>query len=223
MLWVGQFGIEDGEAREETSWVGAFPDPARERDDESSDVYVLVEPALPGSAEFCGEMKTAIGEAFHESKVSLTGGLLRSLRAAHENLREWNRKSMKEHWVAAGVSCLAAQGDNVYLAQVHPAAAVFFESGSVTLLRPELPEASEPLGLYDELRPDFRQLDLAPGDRLLLLSPSLAARLDPQALAPLLALPGEEALPEIYRLARDEPNCAALLVAALPGPVPAPR
>ncbi len=46
-LWVGQFGMEGGEAREKTSWVGAYPDPGRA--EEPSDLYVLVTPALPGS------------------------------------------------------------------------------------------------------------------------------------------------------------------------------
>jgi hypothetical protein len=214
MIWVGQFGIEDGEAREETAWVGVFPDPARERDEESADLYVIVEPALPGSEEFCGEMKQAIGEAFHESAVSLTGGMLRSLRAAHENLREWNRKSLKEHWVAAGVSCLAARDGRTFLAQVAPAAAVLYHGGAVTTIEPDLPEATEPLGVYDEFRPDFRDVELGAGDRLLLLSPSLARALDTETLAPVLALPGEEALPELYRRARGVENCGAILIAA---------
>ena len=51
-LWVGQFGMEGGEARENTSWVGAYPDPGRA--EEPSDLYVIVTPALPGSEEFCG-------------------------------------------------------------------------------------------------------------------------------------------------------------------------
>ena len=65
-------------------------------------------------------MKDAIGDIFHESKASLTGGMLRALRSAHENLRDWNRRSLKEHRVAAGVSCLAMHDNEAYLAQVGP-------------------------------------------------------------------------------------------------------
>ena len=212
MLWVGQFGIADGEAREETPWVGAFPEPGRS--DEPSDLYVIVEAALPGSEEFCDELKQAIGNLFHKAKMSLTGGILRSLTAAHENLRDWNRKSIKEHRVAAGVSCLAVRGQEAYLAQVAPASAFLFRAGVLRKLEPRLPEALEPLGLYDEFRPDFWHFELAAGDRLLLLSACLAQALSEPKVAAALSLPGEEALPALYRQARSLTDCGALLVAA---------
>jgi serine/threonine protein phosphatase PrpC len=217
MLWVGQFGIADGEAREETPWVGVYRDD--ERDEEPSDVYVLVQPALPGSEEFCGEMKDAIGRVFHDSKSSLTGGVLRALRSANENLREWNRRSLKEHRVAAGVSCLATRDNEAYLAQVGPARAVFFHRGRADLVQPTLPEATEPLGLEDEFWPEFHRYELADGDRLLLLSPGLADAIPNHELTAALALDGEKALPELYRLARGASDGAALLVAAMPGTV----
>src|SRR3990172_2586925 len=153
MLWVGEFGIADGEAREETPWVGAYPEPGRGED--PSDLYLIVDPALPGSEEFCAEMKEAIGSVFHKTKVSLTGGLLGALRSAHEHLRDWNRRSMKDSRVAAGVSCLALQGQAGYLAQVGPAAAVLYRNRSLQQLRPRLPDALEPLGLFDDFWPDF--------------------------------------------------------------------
>jgi serine/threonine protein phosphatase PrpC len=217
MLWVGQFGIADGEAREETPWVGVYRDD--ERDEEPSDVYVLVQPALPGSEEFCGEMKDAIGRVFHDSKSSLTGGVLRALRSANENLREWNRRSLKEHRVAAGISCLATRDNEAYLAQVGPARAVFFHRGRADLVQPTLPEATEPLGLEDEFWPEFHRYELADGDRLLLLSPGLADAIPNHELTAALALDGEKALPELYRLARGASDGAALLVAAMPGTV----
>jgi serine/threonine protein phosphatase PrpC len=217
MLWVGQFGIAGGEAQEETPWVGAYRDD--DRQDEPSDVYVLVEPATPGSEEFCGEMKDAIGRVFHDSKASLTGGILRALRSANENLREWNRRSLKEHRVAAGVSCLATRDNEAYLAQVGPARAVFFHRGRADLVQPTLPEAREPLGLEDEFWPEFHRYELADGDRLLLLSPGLADAMAGHELTAALALDGEKALPELYRLARGARDGAALLVAAMPGTV----
>jgi hypothetical protein len=222
MIWVGQFGIAEGEAREQTPWVGVYP--ANERDEDAADVYVLVEPALPGSEEFCGEMKDAIGQAFHQSKASLTGGVLRALRAANENLREWNRRSLKEHQVAAGVTCLAVRDSEAYLAQVGPSRAVFFRRGESQHITPTIPEATEPLGLQDEFWPEFHRFDLAPGDRLLLLSPGLAESLAQPALTTALALEdGEQALPELYKLARGQRDCAALLVAATPEIAPIRR
>ena len=211
MLWVGQFGMEDGEAKQETPWVGAFRDDGRS--DDPSDFYVIVEPATPGSEDFCLDLKEVVGEAYHKEKMSLTGGVLRCLRAAHENLREWNRKSIKEHRVAAGVSCLALRENEVYLAQVAPAAAFLYRAGVLMRIEPSLPDALEPLGLHEEFRPDFSRYELEDDDRLLILSPRLADVLDEDELAQALALPGEEALPELYRRAKDVPDCGALLVA----------
>jgi serine/threonine protein phosphatase PrpC len=219
MLWVGQFGVEEGEAKEHTPWVGAFADPGKSED--PSDIYIVVEPALPGSEEFCGDLKNAIGDNFHKKKVSLTGGLLRALEMAHENLREWNRKSIKDHRVAAGVSCLAVHGRDAYLAQVAPASAVLYRAGGVYPVAPHIPDAGEPLGLFDEFRPDFWRFELQDDDRVLLMSPGLAGTLSEADLAEALELPAEDALPQLYRKARGIENCAALLVAVLPDEPPA--
>lgn len=220
MVWVGQFGVMDGEAQENTPWVGIYRDDAREEED-VSDLYVLLEPALPGSEEFLGEMKDAIWDVYHDSKASLTGGILRALRSAHENLRDWNRRSLKEHRVAAGVSCLAVHDDEAYLAQVGPARAVFCRGGRLEEIEPGVPDAREALGLEDEFYPEFRRFEFAPGDRLLLISPGLAETLAAADLAAVLVLSGEQALPEIFRRAQGQQNCAAVLVAAAPADDPA--
>jgi hypothetical protein len=212
MLWVGQFGITGGQVREGTPWIGVYPEDAR--GEESSDLYMLVTPATEGSDEFCAELKEAVGRMFHKSKASLTGGLLRALQAAHEQLREWNRRSMRDHRVAAGISCLGIRGHEAYLAQVAPAAALFSRNGDAAFHRPLLPDAAEPLGLYDEFWPEFARFELARGDRLLLLSPALADAL-PEDIASSLALPPEEVLPSLYRHARGVQDCAALLIAAV--------
>ena len=107
MLWVGQFSIVDGEAREESPWIGVFPETGRVEPEESSDLFVVVEPALEGSEEYCRDLSQVIGKQFRERRLSLTGGILRALKGAHESLRDWNRRSLKQHRVAAGVYCLA--------------------------------------------------------------------------------------------------------------------
>lgn len=215
MVWVGQFGVVDGQAQEETPWVGIYRDAERDVDD-VSDLYIVVEPALPGSEEFVGEMKDAIGDIFHDSKYSLTGGILRALRSAHENLRDWNKRSLKEHRVAAGISALAIAEEEAYLAQVGPARALYLHNGQLQEIHPQVPEAIEALGLEDEFFPEFRRFEFEPGDRLLLLSPWLADALDGPELMSTLALSGEQALPRLYEKAKGRPNCGAVLVAAAP-------
>ncbi len=212
MLWVGQFGMEGGEAKQLTPWVGAFPGEGAAPGDQAG-LYVIVEPASPGSEDFCADLKEAIGDLFHKEKASLTGGVLRSLRAAHENLRDWNRQSIKDHRVAAGVSCLAIRGREAYLAQVAPASAVLYRAGTIMRIEPRLADAIEPLGLHEEFRPEFSHYELEDDDRLLILSPRLAIRIPDAELADALARPGEDALPELYKQARQVPDCGALLVA----------
>jgi hypothetical protein len=214
MLKTAQFGIVGGEAHEETPWIGIFPEATHSPD--SSDLYLIVEPATAGSAEFCVELKEAIGEVFHGSKASLTGGLLRALQGAHENLREWNRRSMRDHRVAAGVSCLAVRGHDAYLAQIAPASAAFYRAGELRPVQPTLPDAVEPLGLFDEFWPEFSHFELEAGDRLLLLTPPLARALPLEELAASLALPPDDVLPALYRSARSLPDCGAVLVGVPP-------
>ncbi|TEU01676.1 MAG: hypothetical protein E3J29_00670 [Dehalococcoidia bacterium] len=223
MLWVNQFGIVDGEVREESPWVGVFPEGGRVEPQEATDLFVLVEPALPGSEDYCRDLSQAIGKQFGERRLSLTGGILRALKAAHENLRDWNRRSLKQHRVAAGVSCLALRGGaapgwEAYLGQVAPSAAAILHDGSLARLEPTLPDAAEPLGLHEQFWPDFSRHQLREGDRLLLLSTGLAVALSDQELAEALRPPPEETLPLLYRKGKEMPHCAAILVALPEGP-----
>jgi hypothetical protein len=213
MLWVGQFGIVGGHAQEETPWVGVFPEDTRSPD--SSDLYLVVTPATPGSEQFCVELKEAVGTMFHKSKASLTGGLLRALQAAHEQLRDWNRRSVRDHRVAAGVSCLSVRGHEAYLAQVAPASTVVYQNGAAKALQPSLADASEPLGLFDEFWPEFSRFQLEDGDRLMLMTPALAGALPADEPAASLSLPPDEVLPALYRHARAVPDCGAVLLAAI--------
>jgi serine/threonine protein phosphatase PrpC len=226
MLWVGQFGIVDGQAREESPWVGVFAadgrgqTPARRGAEAEgrADLFVVVEAAAPGSEDYCRDLSRAIGEQFRQQRLSLTGGILRALKAAHDNLRDWNRRSLKQHRVAAGVSCLAVRDSEAYLGQVGPAAAAILRQGGLTRLAPSLPDSLEPLGLHEEFWPDFSRHELAAGDRLLLLSRNLAEALSDDELVAALTPPPEETLPVLYAKAKALANCGAVLVAVLAEP-----
>ena len=93
---------------------------------------------------------------------------------------------------------------------------MLYRAGSVFPVAPRIPDANEPLGLFDEFRPDFWRFDLEEDDRILILSPALAEKLTEADLSEVLAMPAEDALPDLYRKAQGIDNCAALLVAALP-------
>lgn len=219
MLWVSKFGIVDGQPAEESPWVGAFPDNGRA--EEPSDLYVIVHPALPGSEEFCADLRDAIGQTFHEQKVSLTGGMLRALQAAHENLREWNSRSLRDHQIGAGATLLAIQGKEAYIAQVGPASAVFYRDFSASEIVPALPDSEGPLGVGDDFWPQFSRLDLTDGDRIVILSPGPADEIGSTTLAAILQLPAEETVKELFRRLREQnaPAIGAVLIAVEPDPV----
>jgi hypothetical protein len=209
--WVGRFSIVEGQVREEGPWLGVFLRQLPE--DDSRGLYVLVEPALPGSEEFCAQLVEVVGRLFQKESLSLTGALLRSLRAAHENLREWNRKSLREHQVAAGATCLLLRGRTAYLAQVGPSLAYFCRDGKLTAMTPQDEGAQAPLGLAEEFRPHITRYDLEPGDLLLVASSRLATIADEAAVAGVLARGPDDALPELFLLTRDLLNFSALLAA----------
>ena len=225
--WAGRFNIVEGQVREEGPWLGTFAH--RPADDEERTLHVLVEPALPGSEDTCAQLVEVMGRLFQRENLSLTGALARSLQAAHEDLREWNRKSLREHQVGAGASCLILRGRSAYLAQVGPSLAFTFRDGQLTRLAPEEPSAGEALGLADDLRPELSAFELAPGDLLLVVSSRLAAVADQATVAGVLARGADDALAELYLLTRDFANFSALLVSCFeqadrvpepPGPVP---
>jgi hypothetical protein len=215
MVWAGQFGVVNGQASEETPWVGVYPDQEPDSDG-PADLYMILEPALPGSEEFLAEMKDAIADIFHDSRYTLTGGILRALRSAHENLRDWNRRSLKEHRVAAGLSCVATRDGEVFLAQVGPARAALLHQAKLQQFEPTLPESKEPLGLEEEFYPEFHRFEIGAGDRLLITTPSMMQKLAPDSLAQVMAMKGEQALPALYEASRSLDNCGAVLIAGAP-------
>jgi hypothetical protein len=212
-VWVGQFCIVGGEAREQGPWLGAF---AARRSALAADLYVLVEPALPGSEDFCQPLVAVIGRLFRQQRLSVTGALLASLRAAHNHLRDWNDRSLREHRVGAGATCLALRGAEAYLAQAGPALAYCRHRGQLQPLSPHEAAAVEPIGMAAEFYPTFSRCQVAAGDALLLTTTSLSTIADDQVMDGVLALQAQDILPELYSLVRHLPDFAALLIVFLP-------
>ncbi|MGA2285262.1 MAG: hypothetical protein ABSG55_03200 [Dehalococcoidia bacterium] len=213
--WVGQFGVVRGQAQQAGPWQGKFS--LQPSNEEPVDLYVLAQPALPGSEEFCGQLVAVVGHLFERENLSITGALTKAIAAAHENLRDWNRRSLREHQVGAGLSCLVVRGTVAYLAQAGPSLAYFRRGDSVRRLVAEDPPAAVALGLADDLRPQLRRYDLAPGDLLIVASPALTDVVDEDHIRSLLALDAEEALSELYLLTRDQPDFSVFLLSCFEG------
>lgn len=222
MLWVSKFGIVNGEPSEDSPWVGAFPDANRSED--AADLYVIVYPALPGAEEFCADLRDAIGQTFHQKRITLTGGMLRALKAAHENLREWNSRSLREHQIAAGATLFAVRPDGsreAYMAQVGPTSAVVYKDFRAREVVPQIPDADGALGIGDEFRPQFTRWELSDGDRFVVLTPGPAQSIGEEEMTAILELPAEDAVKELFRRLRQHDDAAvgAVLVAVEPDPV----
>jgi hypothetical protein len=209
--WVGRFCVTDGRVEEEGPWLGSL---IRQRPDEDPDeLYVLVEPATDASAEYSSQLVDVIAQLYHRDALSLTGALTRSLRAAHEHLRDWNRKSLPEHRVGAGASCLALRGSDAYLAQSGPGLAyVLSAAGALRRIESGQPAFDQSLGIVDEFEPKLTRLALSPGDLVLIASTRIDTVVAEQQVRRILERGPDDALPELYLLLRDEPNLSLVLL-----------
>lgn len=209
--WVGRFCVVDGRVHEEGPWLGSL---IRQRPDEDPDeLYVLVEPASETSAEYSRQLVDVIAQLYSRDPLSLTGALVRSLRAAHEHLRDWNRKSLKEHRVGAGASCLALRGTEAYLAQVGPSVAYHLRAdGGFDRWHAEAEDFESALGIAEQFEPKLRRITLAPGDLVVIASSRLERTVPAEQLRRILERGADDALPELYLLCRDEPDMALVLL-----------
>lgn len=213
--WVGRFAIVDGQPQEESALMRSFP---RQRPDEEEDeLYVLAEPATPASREYCGQLVDAIGRLYKQDALSMTGAVSRAMKSAHQQLRDWNQRTLREHHVLAGVSCLAVRGRNAYLAQIGPSVAYHVGDGRVRRVIPQ-DGAVQPLGQADTAEPIFSHYQLSPGDLLVIASPQIDALLGEDTLRSVLLRGGDEALVELFRLAREQRDFSLVLLACVVEP-----
>lgn len=214
--WVGRFSIVQGRVQEEGPWLGSF---VRQLQDESDELYAIVEPALPGSEEFCGQLLEVIGKLYRTDTLSLTGAVLRAVRAAHEQLVEWNRRSLRQHRVAAGISCLALREQTAYLAQAGPSLAYLRRAdGSFTRIEPDEIDPVEAIGLAESFYPQLARHRLEPGDQMVIASTNLDELADEATVAGILAMGPDEALPQLYLLARSLQDFSLILITAFEQP-----
>jgi hypothetical protein len=189
--WVGQFSIVGGQAQEQGPCLGLFQ--GNRADGEPVDLFVLVEPINEASEQYAQQIVDAIAELFQQEQLSMTGGLVRAVRAAHDTLLDWNRKSLREHQVGVGISCLAIRHEFAYLAQAGPSLAFVWSDESLRQVTPLLDEATKPLGADGPFYPDVCRIELHDGTMLLLSSPGLPDFLGSAALAEVLKRGPEEA------------------------------
>ncbi|MDA0815431.1 MAG: hypothetical protein O2924_02520 [Chloroflexi bacterium] len=211
-VWVGRYAVVSGQVREHGPWL---VDRARRREDEELRVVVLVEPVDQRSTEFCNEVAEAVAALFARESLSLTGGLLRALRQAHANLAEWNRRSLREHHVAVGVTCAVVRdNDEVLVAQAGPGVAYTRQGDIVRRLSTEGLSAAIPLGGSEPIEPLFTSFSLVDG-QLLLLTENAERATGPHTIEAALRAGPERTLAEIFPHTRALSDMTAVLIADL--------
>lgn len=210
-VWVGRYAMVSGQVREHGPWL---VDRVRRREDEELRVVILTEPVDQRSAEFCNEVAEAVAALFARETLSITGGLLRALRQAHANLAEWNRRSLREHQVAVGVTCAIVRDNEVLLAQAGPGIAYARQGNTIRRLSTEGQPASTPLGRSDPIEPLFTSFSLVDGE-LLLLTENAERALGAHTIEGALRAGPEQALAQIFPHTRALTDMTAVLIADL--------
>lgn len=209
--WVGRYAIVGGQVQEHGPWL---VDRQRQREEETLRLLVLTEPSDTRSADFCKEVAEAIAALFARESLSITGGLLRALRLAHGNLADWNRRSLREHRVSLGVTCVAIRDGEAVIAQVGPGIAYLAGPHEIRRLATAGTSAAHPLGSDEAVEPMFTATPLA-GYEILLLSSTAEPVIGQQAIEEALVVGPERALAELFRRTRGVTDMTAVLVADL--------
>ncbi len=207
--WVGRYAIVGGEVREDGPWLA---EQLRFSDEERVHLFVLADPADERSAEFCQEVAGAVADLFAAESLSLTGGLLRALRQANRNLAEWNSRSLREHRVSIGVTCLAVRGDSATVALAGPGVVYVAAPDGVRRISSEGDDAAQPLGGAERLEPLFTGVPLEQ-TRILILSSAAEDAAGSAAIGQALGSEPDRALAEIFRLTRQVDDMTAVLIA----------
>ncbi len=211
-VWVGRYAMVSGQVREHGPWL---VDRVRRGEDQELRVVVLAEPTDARSMEFCHEVAEAVAVLFARESLSITGGLLRALRQAHANLAEWNRRSLREHRVAVGVTCAVVRdGTEVLLAQVGPGVAYVRQGDKVTRYHTSNLPAATPLGAPDPIDPLFTSLTLVDGE-VLLLTENAEAAVGRHTIEAALRSGPEQALAQLFPHTRGLTDMNAVLIADL--------
>jgi len=211
-VWVGRYAMVSGQVREHGPWL---VDRVRRSEDQELRVVVMAEPTDARSAEFCHEVAEAVAVLFARESLSITGGLLRALRQAHANLAEWNRRSLREHRVAVGVTCAVVRdGQEVLLAQVGPGVAYVRRGDEIKRWHTSELPAAIPLGSSEPIEPLFTSLTLRDG-QVLLLTENADAALGRHTVENALRAGPEQTLSRLFPHTRTLTDMNAVLIADL--------
>lgn len=207
-LQIGQFAIVNNEPVEHGPNAGRFH--GKGPVDDHAELIMVAEGTTPAGEAFAGHVVSALGLTFNRLDMSLTGSLRRLFDEAAQNVVDWNRKSIAQHQVSLGLNCFARRGEQAVLAQAGPAVAFHVHAGDVIAYFPD-EEHARPIGI-GEPNVQLTRLPFVPGDRLLLISTVALQLVDEETMLGILALPGPQALRNLYQLLQDLRHVTTVLI-----------
>ncbi len=105
---------------------------------------MLAEGTTPAGNEFAGHLVSQAERSWKTLDLSLTGALIHLFDEAQHALREWNGRSISQHRVGLGLSCLAQWGNRSVLATRGPASVIHISGATATRHEPD-DEHAEPM------------------------------------------------------------------------------
>ncbi len=208
-LRVGQFAIVDHEPVDRGPNAGVFR--GRGPQDDRAELFIVAEGTTPAGEAFAGHVISALGQAFASLDMSLTGALRRLFTEADQNVRDWNERSVSQHRVSLGLSCLGRRGSQAVIAQAGPTVAYHLSGGRVTAYTPREADARRPIGAGAPV-PELTRISMDEGDRVLLISTAAVHALDDEVIAGILGLPEEQVLADLYHRLNHLRHLTAVLV-----------
>ncbi len=151
-------------------------------------LYLLVELSgrVAGREVVARQLTETVQDAYFRYRGSITAGLRNALREANRLLFEENRNSLPGEQRTAGASCAVLRDDDLFIAQVGPAAVYHAYAGQVTRL-PDLspwldglsPEEMDAVALGErrDVEVSLFHLQVSDGDTILLVDSATARRI----------------------------------------------
>jgi len=205
-------------------------------------LYLLVEVSgrTTGRELIARQLVETMQAVYFAHQGSITAGLQNALRAANRLLFEENRNSLPGEQRTAGASCVVLRDNDLFLAQVGPAALYCAHQGQVTRL-PDLspwldrlpPEEMEAIALGErrDVEVSLFHLQVDDGDTFLLVDSTTARQIPGPAWPAILTRDQAEAVLDALSEASKGGDLSALAVkigvaerrtASLPATQPAP-
>lgn len=243
-LVIGQLRLIRGVRQDEALTTGVFEPRAFLRRQDPGILFILIDllNETPDDDTLLGELMAVMRHTYERWEGSTTRRLRYAVAAAHHYLRRWNQQRT-DGKQAAGISCAALVGDELYLAQAGPALAFVAQPGVIEQFPAESPWLTRkplefmprgiwaPVGLEDEVYVHLNYTQVGPGYTLCLVSAHLVQLLGEDEIAPLLDQDPEDTLRDLIAIASGR-SFSALLAGllepepaevAVPEPEPEPR